>query len=370
MRCRAAAQASKASKTRSQVSEKLRGHIERSCTYGGSCLARTGGMTKRLLLLCCFATGCSMYWGGDDVKNDDCTDVGYGAAPASQYYRDPSTGTCIAEGGGYYCGCGQPCPDNAGAGVAYPDWGQCYTSCDNLDEADCITTSGCHAAYVETILGAPVSTHTFYGCWQTSPSGNTGGACSGLGERQLLDGRHRLSRSPAKLRALLRRDYEDDRSGPMHGNSAVRHGTTDVPGEHHARHRERLLDGLLHSERAMRRSGSGSVLRSGDVRHRAAELPGRYAAGHHQRLLQRLLHPDRELRAAELRRADHRSGVRGTWRLHAGLYRYELHLHRQRLHLRQRDVHELRVARRRPVTDLDVGSGRSPGRGAKLSPWL
>ena len=203
MRCRAAAQASKASKTRSQVSEKLRGHLERSCTYGGSCLARTGGMTKRLLLLCCFATGCSMYWGGDDVKNDDCTDVGYGAAPASQYYRDPSTGTCIAEGGGYYCGCGQPCPDNAGVGVAYPDWGQCYTSCDNLDEADCITTSGCHAAYVETILGAPVSTHTFYGCWQTSPSGNTGGACSGLDAYSCSAHRCRRTRSSAVGRSHL-----------------------------------------------------------------------------------------------------------------------------------------------------------------------
>jgi hypothetical protein len=131
----------------------------------------------RLLLLCCLATGCSMYWGGDDLKNDDCGQ----AAPSNNTsaYRDPQTGACIDEGGGYYCGCASACP-GGGAAIGNPDWGQCYTSCDNLDESDCITTSGCHAAYVETVLGAPVSTHTFYGCWQTAPGGQATGSCSGL----------------------------------------------------------------------------------------------------------------------------------------------------------------------------------------------
>jgi len=118
-----------------------------------------------------------MYFGGDDVQNDDCMTV---AVPASAYYRDPSNGACINEGGGSACGCGEPCVGTAPGGT-YAIWGACNTTCDALDETTCIATTGCHAAYVETVLGAPLSTHAFYGCWAVAPpGGDVPYECTGL----------------------------------------------------------------------------------------------------------------------------------------------------------------------------------------------
>jgi len=124
-------------------------------------------MIKRLILLCIFASGCGLYLGDDN--QDDCIYNGT-AAGVAQGQRDPSTGTCNYNYGGGGCDgtCG-PCPEYGGAAVPALDWGSCNTYCDALDEASCIATSGCHAAYLDTGLDALVPSESFYGCWATAP---------------------------------------------------------------------------------------------------------------------------------------------------------------------------------------------------------
>lgn len=140
---------------------------------------------KRLLVLCLALSGCSLYWGGDDddICNGPAIPEGAGLA-----YHNPSTGQCeyIGGGGGGYC-CGDSCTDEGWgyAGdvpVAPPEWGQCYTSCDSLDETSCINTSGCQAAYLDTGLDAFVPSYEFLGCWATAAySSVTGpGGCAQL----------------------------------------------------------------------------------------------------------------------------------------------------------------------------------------------
>ena len=88
-------------------------------------------------------TGCNLYFGGDD-EPPPCNDY-YPGAPLQ--LRDPQTGVCQSIGGGgggcYYA------EDVKGvAGVAaMPDWGQCYSPCEGLDENSCLGVSGCYAAY-------------------------------------------------------------------------------------------------------------------------------------------------------------------------------------------------------------------------------
>jgi hypothetical protein len=106
------------------------------------------------------------------VGNGDDTCAYYGApdyAPSNEL-RDPTTGVCQSFGGGDTCSdpCA-PCPAT-GVGIAQPDWAQCYSSCEGLDENTCEQTSGCRAVYA----GA-----AFYQCWATAPSGPVeGGDCS------------------------------------------------------------------------------------------------------------------------------------------------------------------------------------------------
>ena len=163
---------------------------------------------KRLGLLVLIALGgCDLYFGdGDD---DPCAYDGYGtgAEPAANMLRNPYTGTCEAFGG-YYppcddkCGpCAYPADDSdggvppqttdggsapdgmtgtgsggsgGGSGTAdlapLPNWAQCYSSCDGLDERSCIAQGGCQAAYDEfgPYADAP-GVQNFKGCWATAP---------------------------------------------------------------------------------------------------------------------------------------------------------------------------------------------------------
>lgn len=126
-------------------------------------------MIKRLILLCIFASGCSLYWGGGGEDDYHCVYNGTDT-PASPGLRDPQTGVCNYNyGGGGYCdgSCG-PCPAYAAPSLS-PDWGQCNTYCDALDESSCIATTGCHAAYIDT--GDSLASPKFYGCWETAPTG-------------------------------------------------------------------------------------------------------------------------------------------------------------------------------------------------------
>ncbi|MEO6775511.1 MAG: hypothetical protein ABI467_21295, partial [Kofleriaceae bacterium] len=102
-------------------------------------------------------------------------------------YRDPQTGTCDYLGGGGDGGCcGDGCVYNGGAAgtnQALPDWGQCNSACDGLDENSCIETTGCHAAYLATTQGETGPTTTsFLGCWATATGQATlpPTACAGL----------------------------------------------------------------------------------------------------------------------------------------------------------------------------------------------
>ncbi len=143
----------------------------------------------RLLVLTLFASGCSLYWGGDDTGDDVCNEVFYGDGGDAQQHRDPSTGTCESTGGGgYYCcdsgdgtynGCA--IPENLPTAPPTQNWGACYTTCDGLDELTCEGTSGCHAAYLDSDV-ADQSAPSFVGCWATAPVSTTvaNAACATL----------------------------------------------------------------------------------------------------------------------------------------------------------------------------------------------
>ncbi|HUH05721.1 MAG TPA: hypothetical protein VML75_27205 [Kofleriaceae bacterium] len=130
--------------------------------------------------------GCELFFGGGD---DDCL---YEGAPEADPIQDPGlrnpdTGLCeyFGGGGGGGGGCGDwgggaTEPDRAPA----PDWGQCLGYCDGLGEDACLAASGCRAAYVSDCPEGQLcgnTTYTFWGCWQTAPSGPVqGGDCSVL----------------------------------------------------------------------------------------------------------------------------------------------------------------------------------------------
>ncbi len=124
-------------------------------------------------------TGCNLYFGGDD-EPPPCYDY---PAGAPLELRDPQTGTCQYIGGGGGGGCyGDPVP---AYDVAMPDWGQCWSQCEGLDENSCLGASGCYAAYSGFLCPPNAdclwSGISFQGCWQTAPSGPVqGGGCTGL----------------------------------------------------------------------------------------------------------------------------------------------------------------------------------------------
>lgn len=109
--------------------------------------------------------------GCDD--NPQCLDyAGPAGAPAYEL-RDPVSGVCQSFGG---YDCADPCRPCPATGIAEPDWAQCYTQCEGLDEATCKTTSACRAVY---------SGSTFHECWGTARSGPIqGGNCTGLGAEE------------------------------------------------------------------------------------------------------------------------------------------------------------------------------------------
>ena len=130
---------------------------------------------RRLIAVLILLSGCDLYWNGsgDDVCNYD-TRGGAAIAPSIQL-RNPETGQCQYFDGGGGCDnqCG-PCP--AATGVVEPDWGQCYSSCNALDEGTCLTTAGCLATYDDNAPQTP-----FRGCFDTAPSGPIStGSCWGL----------------------------------------------------------------------------------------------------------------------------------------------------------------------------------------------
>ena len=95
--------------------------------------------------------------------------------------RNPQTGQCEAAGSG--------CTDCACLASDFraqnPDWAECHSLCDSLDEVTCKAADACRAIYFDHYLsncGADASCgHMYSGCWGTAPSGPiTGGGCVGL----------------------------------------------------------------------------------------------------------------------------------------------------------------------------------------------
>jgi hypothetical protein len=131
-------------------------------------------------------SGCDIFFGGGD---DDCLYEGAAEADPIQDpgLRNPSTGQCESFGGGGGGG-GGGCGDWGGAQepdrAPAPDWGACYGACEGLDETTCLATSACRAAYVSDCpegWDCNNTTYSFWGCWQTAPSGPVqGGDCYAL----------------------------------------------------------------------------------------------------------------------------------------------------------------------------------------------
>jgi hypothetical protein len=114
--------------------------------------------------------GCTLYFSGDD--DGECR---LAADIAPNELRDPATGQCQTFDN---FPCDDFCAPCAEAAQPQPDWGSCFSECEGLDEASCLTTPRCRAAYVNDSPtdGPPV----FHQCWAIAPSGPATGACENL----------------------------------------------------------------------------------------------------------------------------------------------------------------------------------------------
>jgi hypothetical protein len=133
----------------------------------------------RLALLVCLLSGCYIInpehgTGGDD---DDCLTppVGEGSGgkdePASVVapLRNPNTLTCDTFGGGGPCdpNCG-PCPLEEGQALApIPSWGQCFSSCEQLDESSCEVRTDCRVVKDARCSVSGDCFTDFMGCFPT-----------------------------------------------------------------------------------------------------------------------------------------------------------------------------------------------------------
>ncbi|MCW5807733.1 MAG: hypothetical protein KIT31_35600 [Deltaproteobacteria bacterium] len=129
-------------------------------------------MRRLFPLALLFVASCTLYF-DKHPRCDVADDVAFPFDP--NQLRDPSTGECHAFGGG---GCGDSCAPCALERAPLPDWGQCFSACDALDEAACLTRSGCRAAYLQDL--ARDRAPEFFGCWDIAPSGPERGSCQGL----------------------------------------------------------------------------------------------------------------------------------------------------------------------------------------------
>ncbi|MDB4960408.1 MAG: hypothetical protein JWP01_407 [Myxococcales bacterium] len=151
---------------------------------------------RRYAAILLLLAGCDLYFGGSGDDAPPCKDIypDYPDAGAAFEGRDPETGICSTFGGGGWNGCGDscgPCAATEGGTVdvalaPLPDWGACYSSCNELDEQTCLASSGCFATYLEdgSLQDAP-SILAYNGCFATPPSGPVqGGGCYGLGAQE------------------------------------------------------------------------------------------------------------------------------------------------------------------------------------------
>lgn len=137
-------------------------------------------MRSFAIAVLCVVAGCDLYY---KKPPPPC----YEAPPAQFQLRDPDTGQCQSfGGGGGDCGACGPCVENAapggGGAIADPDWAPCNGVCESLDEQTCLSTPGCHAAYLDPNASLGESGgRSFLGCWDIASSAPVaGGGCDGL----------------------------------------------------------------------------------------------------------------------------------------------------------------------------------------------
>jgi hypothetical protein len=134
------------------------------------------------LLTSSLASGCQLYFNGDDDGDDTPCDRplpggGSDEAPGANIeLRNPYTGECTSGGGGGGGGggCGY---DDGQADAIWIDyrWPACYSSCDSLDEQTCIISDGCRAIYLDDI--------GFSTCWPVAMDGPVrGGNCDAIAD--------------------------------------------------------------------------------------------------------------------------------------------------------------------------------------------
>jgi hypothetical protein len=127
----------------------------------------------RLAFACLvFVTGCDLYF--SDGDDDQCLNLPAAEeiAPALEL-RNPDTGLCEPFGSG----CDDPCAA-CEAAIPQPDWGQCFSGCEGLDEGTCIDSPSCRAVYnAFSDVDVPPQ---YLDCWSIAPSGPVTGACDGL----------------------------------------------------------------------------------------------------------------------------------------------------------------------------------------------
>ena len=132
--------------------------------------------------------------GGCVFIGDDDDDCDYGGFPSAHQakvalpptFRNPDSGQCeeVAGDPGEQCDlCGRCAPTDE-APEPPPDWGACEDVCTGLDEATCLITDACRAAYLTACIGGgcPDDGYVYYGCWAIAPAAPVrGGDCEELG---------------------------------------------------------------------------------------------------------------------------------------------------------------------------------------------
>jgi hypothetical protein len=137
-------------------------------------------MAKRGTAFCIFAVGlaaglagCDLYWGNNNNGDDVCAG---GSIESDSSYRNPQTGTCEDFGTGGDCGGCVPCYETAPSNIN-ASWPVCDSSCDGLTEASCLSTTGCHAAYLDVTSAGTA----YWGCFGIAPlTPTTTAACETL----------------------------------------------------------------------------------------------------------------------------------------------------------------------------------------------
>jgi hypothetical protein len=111
--------------------------------------------------------GCSLYF-DNHTPAPDAQECAEPAIPALVLVN-PQDLVCQTFSSGGGCGCGVPCAPTTGVDI--PTWGNCYSSCDQLGESDCLATDGCHVTrdWVSYWGNLP----SFLGCYANDTSGPT-----------------------------------------------------------------------------------------------------------------------------------------------------------------------------------------------------